>query len=322
MSSRQFGNATNVRNGVLSFFNKLHIPTFKPTTKNSHAYKTATKDSEWMGLVDDYDHLLENLDLYDLDGKVVLATENDINFKGILKSCKVQNPEVACLTCMDEGIQYVSNSKNTIPIAIPGCGILMESVQDELRANILSVLKKYDIKKLVIDAHVKCGAANIAAKAEFPKISCIHSRDFIEKFTELVAEDYAQHLASNLLEEYEELQVNSNYIKDLHRPDFHNAVGVIVNFDTQTNSSMLIEKLGIPFFVLSAFVLNDDSLAADDLLAYDIATGQHGFEEKFCPDEPFLVLCITNGKQQKARALEVMSGLEKKDCIKYSILEV
>jgi hypothetical protein len=222
---------------------------------------------------------------------------------------------------MDEGVQYLAAGNNIIPIALPGCGILMVQQQQELRDNILELLKKYNIKKLVVDSHAKCGAAGIAAKKEFTSLSCIHSKDFMDKLTELVADDYAKHLADNLHQDFAELEVTSNYITELERPDFHNAMGVLVNFDSQINSSLLIQKLKIPLFVLSAHILDEDSLAEDDSLAYQIATGGHGYGEKFCPENPFLILFATKTEDQKKAALKIVEKMESKCHVQYSFLE-
>ncbi len=316
MSAATVFTPQRTKQAMLGFFNKFSFNKLVTT-------KEPTKDEEWLKHFKDYQKLVQNLSLFSLKGEVVFSSKEDtLNLSALASSSRIHNPEVAYLTCMDEGVQYISVSKKVLPIAIPGCGVLMTEQQQDLRDKLVKTLKGLGIKKLVVDSHARCGAARIAANTEFANLSCLHSKAFMEKLSELVADDYAHLLADTLHQDFADLEVTSKYITKLDRPNFHNAMGVLVNFEPTLNSSLLIQKLKVPLFALSAFVLDNDVLAEDDILAYNIATGINGYQEKFSGENPFLIIFTIKNEEQRSQALKMISKIDPESSIKYSFIQI
>ncbi len=226
------------------------------------------------------------------------------NIKSIITESVVSSPTIVWIPCMDERIQYLTTTSNSLSMGLPGCECLLTSQEKTNMAKeiVSTVQNNPTIEEIVVTSHDHCGAVqkailetekdtNILGKI----ISKLHKLD--KHFCDKEAKKYSRSFAKNLIDElrYADLDVyvhNLHMAHDhLHCPNFHNSVGAIVNFVPSLNPAMMSQKLNLPLFNIHGSENNLSSVFENTKLAIQIAQSHHGFNsEFFTATNPFTLL--------------------------------
>ncbi len=185
------------------------------------------------------------------------------------------------VSCMDEGTPEGC-------FCNAGSGILVEDEEEFLK-----YCRKAGITE--VTSHDGCGAAGLYAKA--------HGLDPSE--ADKCGIEFSKKIAEKLGVTYR--HINS---EDMHRPE-NQHIARAVYFDT-TSKFNYSKVNGLPVgFKVSPEIESFENCIKDITIAFNIATGDHGFGELITGENPFIVCVIANNKNEFENLQSELSKLTK-----------
>jgi hypothetical protein len=182
-----------------------------------------------------------------------------------------------CMRCMDEGTPGGFHSA--------GSGILRN------KEEVISAFKTAGVKK--ITSHDGCGAAGLYAKAHNFDLS--KADEYGKKFAKEIAEELGlpyEHISSEKMNRPKEFHIS--------RVAYYDGTG---KFDYDS-----VKELPAGFIISRGIQQAGDSVA-EAKVAFNIATGDHGFGDKINVGNPFVFVVIGKTTEEAGRLTLELSGL-------------
>lgn len=211
------------------------------------------------------------------------------------------------LVCIDEGILE--------GYRLPGAGINEFSTlsREERLRKVAAIAIKKGIKKVKSHGRV-CGAARLAYERE--NSGKKPTDEEVNKYAKKWAEDLAETTRVVAKEQGKEIKVEPSHIKDeeVIRPEYHNAVGVYYDSTGKFNPIKLKDKIP-PGFVVMCDEVEVEGISKKEIegnrkgaliTAFSIGLGDHGFGERFNPQNPFMATAVGKNPQDLEAKKEEM----------------
>ena len=181
------------------------------------------------------------------------------------------------MRCMDEGTPGGYH--------YAGSGILRE------KEEVVAEFKAAGVKK--ITSHDGCGAAALYAKANGIDVS----------EADVYGKKFAQEIAARLGLPYEHISA-----EQMNRPkEFH--VSRIAYYDGTGRFDYQAAKELPAGFIISRGIQKDSASIEEAKVAFNIATGDHGFADKINTENPFVFVVVGKTEEEVNRLTSELSGL-------------
>ena len=239
---------------------------------------------------------------YDLrsGAEVSCACDSELDLGAEMTRALVKRPKSMWLLCMDERIQYFGGSHRALTFGLPGCECLLSANQKNLLSNrLLEITEEFpSIEEIIVTSHSSCGAVNKAITTEKNavlktlKTTLAKTQHYCDHVAKNFAADFARKLTGKARGKELDLTIRTYHLdgEQLHCPDFHHAVGAVVNYTPNLNVAEFTEALDLPLFNIYAGAQNQALVLQNIRLAVQIAQAHHGLGEFFTPENPFTLI--------------------------------
>jgi hypothetical protein len=232
-----------------------------------------------MNMEQHHDHEHQKAELF-LEQQHTMEQIYDKGFAAYAESINIADAfkqHDGCMRCMDEGTPGGFHSA--------GSGILRKSEE------VIEAFRKAGVKK--ITSHDGCGAAGLYAK----------SKGLDASKSDEYGKEWAKQLAEAMGLPYEHISFSEmNRPKEFHvaRIAYYDGTG---NFDYQA-----VKELPAGFIISRGIQQTSDSVA-EAQVAFNIATGDHGFGGKITAENPFVFVVIGKTAEEADQLASELSGL-------------
>ena len=225
---------------------------------------------------------------------------SELDLQAAVHQALVPRPKSMWLLCMDERIQYFGGSHRALSFGLPGCECLLSSNQKNLLSNkLLEITTEFpSIEEIIVTSHSSCGAVNKAIHSEknvvLKKVrgALAKTHHYCDHVAKHYASEFARKLTGKAKEQELDLTIRTFHldVEQLHCPNFHHAVGAVVNYIPNLNVAELSEALDLPLFNIYAGAQNQSLVLENIRLAVQIAQNNHGLGEFFSEENPFTLI--------------------------------